>query len=373
MHIKIDRSALMKTLAHVQNVVEKKNAIQILGNVMLSAKSGRVTVVATNMEIVVAETIDAEILAEGECTASAAVLYEITRKLPDGASIELRHKDDMLAYRAGRYHMNLATLPVVDFPQMSTGRLSHNFRMPALALKSLLDRTAFAASDEESRYYLCGVYLHIAEADRVQVLRAVATNGHELAYAGEPLPDGAAGMPGVILPRQTLSELRKLLADAQGEISLGVSETRMQIAMGDLALVTKLIDGTFPEYERVIPRDNDKVLRVAKSDFAAAVGRVAVVGGAERSKPVKLTLGPDRLTLSASGGELGSATEELDGSQVHYSGPAYEIGFQARYLNDITDQIGGCAEFRFGPDDAPALILDAADASALFVLMPMRV
>jgi DNA polymerase-3 subunit beta len=239
-------------------------------------------------------------------------------------------------------------------------------------LRGIIDRTRFAISTEETRYYLNGIYIHAAETDGTRVLRAVATDGHRLARVEEPLPDGAGGMPGVIIPRKTVGELRKLIEEVSGEVSIALSDTRIQFQVDSITLTSKLIDGTFPEYERVIPKDNDKVLRVGKKDFADAVARVAAISS-ERSRPVKLSLARDLLVLSASSPEQGTATEELDADHVKYEAGPLEIGFQARYLNDITDQIAGDVEFRFADGAAPTVVRDAADASALYVLMPMRV
>jgi DNA polymerase-3 subunit beta len=186
------------------------------------------------------------------------------------------------------------------------------------------------------------------------------------------MPAGAGGMPGVIVPRKTVNELRKLLDEVSGDVDVALSDTRIQFHVGPIMLTSKLIDGTFPEYERVIPRDNDKVLRVSSADFSNAVARVAAISS-ERSRPVKMSLSRDLLTLSAASAEQGSASEELDAERVKYDAGPLEIGFQARYLNDITDQIKGDVEFRFSDGSAPTVVQDAGDASALYVLMPMRV
>jgi DNA polymerase-3 subunit beta len=255
---------------------------------------------------------------------------------------------------------------------MTAGTLPHHFSLPAATLRGLIDRTRFAISTEETRYYLNGIFLHVKEVDGTRMLRAVATDGHRLARVEEPLPEGAGSMPGVIVPRKTVAELRKLLDEMTGEIEVALSETRIQFKLGTVQLTSKLIDGTFPEYERVIPRDNDKTLRVGKSDFATAVARVAAIS-TERSRPVKLSLARDLLVLSASSPDQGTATEELDSDHVKYEAGPLEIGFQARYLNDITDQIDGEVEFRFSDGAAPTIVQDAGDASALYVLMPMRV
>jgi len=332
------------------------------------------TLTATDMEIAIVEDVPAVTTRNGSCTAPASTLYEIVRKLPDGAEIELDHPggDAQLALRAGRYATSLVVLPVDDFPSMTAGSLPHKFALSAQTLRGLIDRTRFAISTEETRYYLNGIFLHVTDSDGTRVLRAVATDGHRLARVEEPLPDGAAEMPGVIIPRKTVNEVRKLLDEMTGVVDIGLSDTRIQFHADQVLLTSKLIDGTFPEYERVIPRGNDKVLRVGKKDFADAVGRVAAISN-ERSRPVKLSLARDLLVLSAASPEQGTASEELDSDHVKYEAGPLEIGFQARYLNDITDQIGDQVEFRFSDGSAPTVVQDAADASALYVLMPMRV
>ena len=375
MKFKADRATLLKALAHVQSVVEKRNTIPILANVMIAVRDGRLTLTATDMEIAVVEDVAADSSRNGACTAPASTLYEIVRKLPEGAEVEFDHGggDAQLALRAGRFATSLVVLPTEDFPSMTAGTLPHKFRLPAQTLRGLIDRTRFAISTEETRYYLNGIYVHVADTGAAKVLRAVATDGHRLARVEvDPVPEGAAGMPGVIVPRKTVNELRKLLDEVSGEIEVALSDTRIQFKVGTISLTSKLIDGTFPEYERVIPRDNDKVLRVGSGDFANAVARVAAISS-ERSRPVKLSLARDLLVISAASAEQGSATEELDAERVKYDAGPLEIGFQARYLNDITDQIKGDVEFRFSDGAAPTVVQDAGDASALYVLMPMRV
>jgi DNA polymerase III subunit beta len=374
MKFKADRATLLRALAHVQSVVEKRNTIPILANVMIAAKDSRLTLTATDMEIAVVEDVAATGMQDGSCTAPAATLYEIVRKLPEGAEVQFDHAggDAQLALRAGRFATSLIVLPTDDFPSMTAGALPHRFSVSALALRGLIDRTRFAISTEETRYYLNGIYLHATESDGAKVLRAVATDGHRLARVEEPLPAGASAMPGVIVPRKTVAELRKLLDEVSTDVDVALSDTRIQFKVGPVMLTSKLIDGTFPEYDRVIPRDNDKVLRVSKKEFSDAVARVAAISS-ERSRPVKLSLARDLLVISAASPEQGTASEELDGDRVRYDSGPLEIGFQARYLNDITDQIAGEVEFRFSDGAAPTVVLDATDSSALYVLMPMRV
>jgi DNA polymerase III subunit beta len=374
MKFKADRATLMKSLAHVQNVVEKRNTIPILANVLLSVRDGKLTIAATDLEIALVEEVAAQTMRDGAITVPAATLYEIVRRQPDNVEIELDHPggDAPLALRAGRYATSLVGLGVDEFPKLDAGKMSQQFVLSAQELRGLIDRTRFAISTEETRYYLNGIFLHAAESDAGPVLRAVATDGHRLARVEEPLPAGAKGMPGVIIPRKTVTELRKLLDEVSTEIDVALSETRIQFTIGPMRLTSKLIDGTFPDYDRVIPRGNDKVLRVEKKDFNDAVGRVSAIS-AERHRPVKLSLARDLLVISAASPEQGTASEELGSELIDYQSGPLEIGFQARYLSDVTDQIRGKVEFVFADGAAPTLVRDQDDPSAVYVLMPMRV
>ncbi len=374
MKFKADRATLMKSLAHVQNVVEKRNTIPILANVLLEVRDNKLTIAATDLEIALVEEVPAQPSRNGAITVPAATLYEIVRRQPDGAEIELDHPggDAQLALRAGRYATSLVALGKDEFPKLDAGKLSHSFSLSALNLRSLIDRTKFAISTEETRYYLNGIYLHAAEADGEFLLRAVATDGHRLARVEESLPEGAKGMPGIIVPRKTVNELRKLLDEVSGDVEIALSETRIQFTIGTMRLTSKLIDGTFPDYDRVIPRGNDKVLRVNQKDFSAAVSRVSAISS-ERHRPVKLSLARDLLVISAASPEQGTASEELDADRIKYDSGPLEIGFQARYLNDVTEQIEGDVEFVFSDGAAPTLVRDPSDLRAVYVLMPMRV
>lgn len=374
MKVKATRAALLKALAHGQSVVERRNTIPILANVLISARGGQMSLTTTDMEISLVEEVPAQVDSEGQTTAPAATLYEIMRRLPEGCELELDNSGatERLALRAERFSTNLVALPTEDFPAGNAGALPHKFSLPSKSLRFLIDRTRFAISTEETRYYLNGIYFHTTEIDGVTYLRAVATDGHRLARAEEPLPDSNVRFPGVIVPRKAVNELRKLLDEEEPDVEVSLSETRIQFRMGALVLTSKLIDGTFPDYERVIPRDNDKSLKVRTKDFTEAVARVAAIS-AERSRPVKLSLSRNLVSLSAASADHGSAAEELDGEGIQYDNGPLEIGFQARYLTDITDQIGQQAEFKFADGAGPTIIKDVHDERALYVLMPMRV
>jgi len=371
MRVIIDRAALLKGLSHGQSVVERRNTIPILANIRLRATENRLSLAATDMDLAIVEDIDTTVAAAGATTAPAHMLYDIARKLSDGAQVELDStaKEGQLVLRTGRAKFELASLPVDEFPVLSQSDLSHSFTLAARDLRNLMERARFAISTEETRYYLNGIYLHAAENEGVPVLRAVATDGHRLAQVDLPRPDGADGMPSVIVPRKTVAEVCKLLDQATDDVQVAVGETKIRFAVDAIELTSKLIDGAFPDYRRVIPQNNDKRLTVDRSAFQAAVDRVATIA-TDQSRGVKLTIDGANMTLFASS-TSGSADEELE---VEYTGAPMEIGFNARYLLDITQQIEGeNAEFAFADPAAPAIVHDRADPSALYVLMPMRV
>ena len=361
----------MKSLGHVQNVVERRNTIPILSNVKMEGKDGVLSLNATDMDLDIAESVSAEIAVAGVTTAPAHTLYDIVRKLPEGSQVEIEtSEDDKLTLRAGRSRFTLSCLPTEDFPVMAGGELPQEFRLSAGELRGLIDRTKFAISTEETRYYLNGIYLHVAERDGVDVLRAVATDGHRLASVEAPLPEGASGMPGVILPRKTVTELRKLIDEIGDDVTIALSETKVRFSFDDVVMSSKLIDGTFPDYARVIPADNDKILDVECKPFAEAVDRVSAIS-TEKSRAVKLAVGNNTLVLSANSPDNGSASEEIE---VSYGAEAMEIGFNSRYLLDITQQIeGDTAQFVMSDSASPTLVREVGDSSALYVLMPMRV
>ncbi len=372
MKVTLERSALLKSLGHVHRVVERRNTIPILSNVLLRAADQALHFKATDLDLEVVDSTAADIGQNGATTLPAHTLYEIVRKLPDGAqvSLELGSSEGQLLLRSGRSRFTLQSLPESDFPDISVGTFDNTFSIDSTDLKKLIDKTQFAISTEETRYYLNGIYMHTVDVDGNSMLRAVATDGHRLARVEIPAPAGSAGMPGVIVPRKAVAELLKLLEETSGDIKVEISTTKIRFTAGNVLLTSKLIDGTFPDYGRVIPSGNDKQLVVDRDPFAAAVDRVSTISS-ERGRAVKLSLADGKLVLTVTNPDSGTATEELE---VDYDASALEIGFNARYLLDIAGQLDSdTALFKLSDAGSPTIVQDRDGAAALYVLMPMRV
>src|SRR5580692_4620730 len=370
MKVTVERAELLRSLGHVHRAVERRNTIPILANVLLRAERATLSLKATDLDLEVTDAIAAEAAPAGSTTVPAHMFYDIVRKLPEGAQIVLESSGDRaaLAIRAGRSRFTLQTLPESDFPDLAPGDMTHKFTLKGSDLKRLIDKTQFAISTEETRYYLNGIYLHIAGP--AQALRAVATDGHRLAQVELPLPDGATGMPGIIIPRKTVSEVQRLLDEPDAEVAVELSPGKIRFTVGAVILTSKLIDGTFPDYGRVIPLGNDKELVVDRKEFEAAVDRVSTVSS-ERGRAVKLSVNAGKLLLSVTNPDSGSATEELE---VEYEADPIDVGFSSRYLLDIATQIESeAAVLKLADPGSPTLIQDKDPHGALYVLMPMRV
>jgi DNA polymerase III subunit beta len=369
MRVTVERAALLKALGHVQSVVERRNTIPILSNVLLDAQDGVLTLTATDLDLAIVEGAAAQTSIAGATTVAAHTLFDIARKLPEGAQVELATGDGRLALAAGRSRFQLQTLPREDFPAIADGELPFGFTLPATTLKQMIDKTKFAISTEETRYYLNGIFFHVTEEAK-PALRAVATDGHRLARVAIDRPEGAVGMPDVIIPRKAVTELRKLLDEADGDVRVQLSATRIRFSLANAVLSSRLIDGTFPDYSRVIPTGNDKIMKIDTGALSEGVDRVSTIA-TDKTRAVKLSLTDDRLTLAVTSPENGTASEELAAS---YSSTPIDIGFNSRYLLDILGQIEtGEVEIHLADGASPTLIREGKDSNAIYVLMPMRV
>ena len=371
----IERATLLRCLSHVQSVVERRNTIPILSNVLIEAEEGgAVKVMATDLDLQVIENMTAaSVDTAGSITVSAHLLFDIARKLPEGSQVSLEAADNRMAIKAGRSRFSLPTLPRDDFPVIVEGDLPTSFELPGKLLAELIDRTRFAISTEETRYYLNGIFFHVSDEDK-PVLKAAATDGHRLARFTIDQPDGAEGMPDVIVPRKAVAELRKLLEEAlDGNVQIDLSASKIRFTLGGeggVVLTSKLIDGTFPDYSRVIPTGNDKLLKIDPTSFFAGVDRVATIA-TEKTRAVKMGLETDKVVLSVTSPDNGTATEEV---AAEYGSDGFEIGFNANYLKDILSQIDSdTVELHLADAGAPTLIRKDDKSPALYVLMPMRV
>lgn len=366
----IERATLLKGLSHVQSVVERRNTIPILSNVLIEATAdGSLKLMATDLDLQINESVPAAVDTPGATTVSAHTLFDIARKLPEGSQVQLAAAEGKMTIVAGRARFQLGTLPRDDFPVIAEGELPVQFELPAETLKQIIDKTRFAISTEETRYYLNGIFWHVAD-DGQPVLKAAATDGHRLARVTLPRPDGAEGMPDIIIPRKCVAELRKLLDEIDGSVGVSLSSSKIRFDMGQALLTSKLIDGTFPDYSRVIPTGNDKILKIDPRSFEEGVDRVSTIA-TEKTRAVKMSLDRDKITLSVTSPENGTAAEEVPGD---YTALGFDIGFNSRYLLDILGQIeGDMVEVHLADASAPTLIRENEKSPALYVLMPMRV
>ena len=366
----IERATLLRGLSHVQSVVERRNTIPILSNVLIEAQGGgTMRLMATDLDLQIDETIPAAVDQPGAITVSAHTLFDIVRKLPEGAQVELAAAEGRITINAGRAKFTLATLPRDDFPMIAEGELPVTFELPAETLKQIIDKTRFAISTEETRYYLNGIFFHVTD-EATPLLRAAATDGHRLARVTVARPDGAESMPDVIIPRKCIAELRKLLEEVDGSVGVSLSGSKIRFDLGQAILTSKLIDGTFPDYSRVIPTANDKLLKLDPRSLMEGVDRVSTIA-TEKTRAVKMALDRDKVILSVTSPENGAAAEEVPGD---YASLPFEIGFNSRYLMDILGQIeGDTVEVHLADASAPTLIRENDASPALYVLMPMRV
>ncbi len=375
MEFRINSTDLLKALSHIHGIVEVRHTLPILSNIILEAKDDKLILSSTNLDIYCSDKIKAEVLQSGEVSVSAVTFFEIIKRLPPGSEVlmVMEEGENEIRLTCGRSKFNLSTLKTDDFPIISDSDLSTNFVLSADELIRIIDKTKFAVSNEETRYYLNGIFLHKAERNSIQFLRAVATDGHRLAQYDIPLPQGAEDITGIIIPKKTIYELRKVLDDANGDVSVSLNENKIKFSFNDLKVVSKVIDGTFPDYTKVIPQKNDKNFKTNNSDLKNAIDRVSAVAANEesKSKAIKFCIENNSLSLSVESQSKGSANEMID---VNYSGDKVDIGFNSKYIIDICNEVDG-DEISISLSDSisPAIILDKTDENLFFVLMPMRI
>ena len=375
MEFKINSSDLLKALSHIHGIVEVRHTLPILSNIILKAKDNELTLSSTNLDIYCADKIKAEVSIAGEISVSAVTFFEIVKRLPSGSEVvmTMEEGENEIILKCGRSKFNLSTLKTDDFPIISDNDLSTNFVLSADELIRIIDKTKFAVSNEETRYYLNGIFLHKADRNSIQFLRAVATDGHRLAQYDIPLPQGAEDITGIIIPKKTIFELRKVLDDANGDVSISLNENKIKFTFNDLKIISKVIDGTFPDYTKVIPQNNNKNFKTNNNELKNAIDRVSAVAANEesKSKAIKLSLEDNKLNLSVESQSKGSANEIID---ISYDGDKVDIGFNSKYIIDICNEVDGEeVDICLLDSVSPAIILDKTDENLFFVLMPMRI
>jgi DNA polymerase-3 subunit beta len=368
--IVVERNALHAALGQLKAAVPRRNTIPILANIRLFVAGDLLQLVATDLEVEMRTAIPLKGGTDLDTTIPAERLAGIVAKLPDRAEITIAATDSEVTIRSGRGRYTLMNLPSTDFPELASGDFPTRFTIGGKALAAMLAGTDFAICDEASRYYLCGIYLHVAADGR---LTAVATNGHILARYAIDAPAGSAGMKPVIVPEKTVAMIGRLAAEA-GELAVETSESKIRVAAGEAVLTSKLIDGTYPDYVRVIPRDYDRHATFERMRLAEAAARVTAVSG-ERVRALAVAFDGNRLTLSVNDQGVGGGEEEVDAT---VDSDPITIGFNGRYLAEVLDRLpGNSVEARFDNPGGPALLFPAGEtvdgASHLVVLMPLRV
>jgi DNA polymerase-3 subunit beta len=372
MLIAVGKEALGRALSLISKVVDARSTIPILEHVVFSASGDVVSARGTDMDIEALVTIaDATVAHSGEAAIPARMLHDIVRTLPKDCSIDIETSGiGHVAIRSGASAFKLPVLRPDDYPIMRVSDILHRFALPAETLRTLIDRVCFAISTEETRYYLNGIYLHATESGDAPVIRAVATDGHRLARFEMNAPEGAADMPGIIVPLAAVDTVRSMIAGRDGDIDIAVGANIIQFSIPGVILTSKLIDGTYPEYERVIPRGrNNSVAEVSKEALADAVKRVKPI--ASRSHLVaKFSFSRDGLFVSARGED---GAEAADGIDCLWGGPDMDIGLNIKYVADNLDAIAGeTVHMTIIDPESPILISDPDDKHSLFVLMVAR-
>ncbi len=377
MKLSLEKGPFLKALSHGQSVVEKRTTVPILSHVLLTATKDGLLITSTDMDIALIETIPAKVEQVGTACVSAYMLYEIVRKLNDSneVNVSLNKETAQLTITSGRSKFDISCLPAEDFPQLTQSELTHHFTLPAPVLKHLIDASKFAMSTEETRYHLNGIHLHTVATDGFNVMRAVATDMHRLACVGCESPGEAMGMPEIIVGRKTITEVRKLLDEAEQPVTIGLSNNRIEFAIEGnntrAVLSSRLVDGTFPDYQTAMAIENDKIMIVGTKAFAEAVDRVGTVVN-DKVRAIKLKLSENAATLSAVSSDFGSAVEELDVDFPYNE--ELEICFNVRYLTDIAGQINTEEmEMLLADGDSSVLIKPVNENQSTFILMPMRV
>ena len=371
MKFNIEKNKLIKSLSHVQSIVERKNTLPILSNILIEANENILVLSSTDMDISITDKIKCNVIEEGSTTVSAQTFYDIIRKLPETSEIEIISNDGkLMTLRSGKSKFSLGCLPKEDFPIIEIGDLDNEINIASRSFLKLLEKTRFAISNEETRYFLNGIYFHQKNENNINLLSLVATDGHRLAKSDFKNMDANNELPGVIIPKKTINELCKLLADSEEKIRINLSSSKIVFFIGESILISKLIDGNFPDYKRVIPNDNNNLLIVNRVNFSMAVDRVSTINS-EKSPVIKFKLMNNIMNMSSVNTENGTATEDIP---IKYLGEEIEIGFNSKYVLEMINNLEDDEiTLSFKNASSPVTATESSNPDLIYVLMPMRV
>ena len=375
MKLQLSKSNFVKSLSFVQNIVESKSTIPILANVLLEAKQGRLNISATDMDITIFDKIKINnIESEGSTSVPAQTLYSVIKELPDDNPIDLSYDQNnkKLHLMSSKSKFVFSCLSTDEFPISPVETFKTSFDLEPDTLKEIIDKTYFASSNEETRYYLNGLYIHTASSNNKNYLRAVATDGHRLAQYQISAPvTTVKNNFGVIIPKKLIFELRKLIDDVKENVRIDLSERKIKFSFNETIIISKLVDGKFPDYEKVIPKNTSNTFSINRKKFIESINRISTISS-EKSKAIKLNLNKDKIIISANNVEEGgSGVEEIN---IKYNGPSLDIGFNSSYLKEILNQFTlEEITILFSDSTAPTIIKDSSKIESLYVLMPMRV
>lgn len=367
MNIKIDRDTLLKPLSAVSSIVERRHTLPILSNLLLEAKTSRVTLTATDLEMQISLSLDSVSNGDVSTTVSARKLLDICRSLPDQAEITMAIQDNRMQLRAGKSRFNLQTLPAADYPLMAkgSGEIGLVLEIAQRSLKKLLKQVEYAMAQQDIRYYLNGLLFEVIE----NRLNVVGTDGHRLSFTSTELLQ-AYEKQEMILPRKTVLELIKLLDDSDENVSIEVGSNQVNFSFSGIKLISKVIDGKFPDYTRVIPIGHQNSLMVDRQMLLLAMQRASILSN-EKYRGIRMVLGKDSLRLISSNSEQEEAEEELE---VNYAGDALDIGFNVTYMIDVLNNVDSdTVTFSFADANSSCLVTVPSDANYKYVVMPMRI
>ena len=371
MKFKIDCAEFFKTLTHLQGIVDKKNSLPILSNILIEASGNELTLSSTDMDISIVEKIDCNVLEEGATTINSQILYDIVRKIEDNSEIEIiSNNGKLLSLRSEGSRFSLASLPKEDYPIIEKDNSGVDITLNSKILLKLIDKTKFAISNEETRYFLNGLYLNINNDDENTHLTLVGTDGHRLAKSEHNIENISELISGVIVPKKTIYELSKLLSELDEDIEINISSTKIVFYIDNLIFISKLIDGTFPDYKRVIPIDNNNVVEINRHKLLSAVDRVSTIAN-EKSPVIKFKFLKNIINLNSVNLENSTATEDIN---LDYNGDEFEIGFNSKYIMDIINNLEDDTIFlKLKDGSSPIIAYEKSNTNLIYVLMPMRV